>query len=103
MIDKLPFPSAALRPLDSSPANRTGQASQDPDRDEFAAVLADFASQAITTMRHGEDAAVAGIKGAAPIQEVVDKVMAAEHALQSAMAIRERVVAAYLDISRMTI
>lgn len=54
-------------------------------------------------MRQGEQAAVAGISGAAPIQEVVDKVMAAEQALQSTLAVREKVVAAWLEISRMSV
>lgn len=74
-----------------------------PPGEEFSSLLAGFAKQSIETMRQGEQAAVAGISGAAPIQEVVDKVMAAEQALQSTLAVREKVVSAWLEISRMTI
>jgi flagellar hook-basal body complex protein FliE len=70
---------------------------------DFASLLAGFAKDSIGTMRQGEQAAVSGINGTAPIQEVVDKVMAAEQALQSALAVREKVVAAWLEVSRMTI
>jgi flagellar hook-basal body complex protein FliE len=74
-----------------------------PPGEDFASMLAGFATRSIETMRQGEQAAVAGINGAAPIQEVVDKVMAAEQALQSSLAVREKVVSAWLEISRMTI
>lgn len=71
--------------------------------EDFASLLAGFAKSSVETMRQGEQAAVAGINGTAPIQEVVDKVMAAEQALQSALAVREKVVSAWLEVSRMTI
>ena len=37
------------------------------------------------------------------MQQVVEAVMAAEQTLQSAIAIRDKVVSAYLEISRMAI
>jgi flagellar hook-basal body complex protein FliE len=37
------------------------------------------------------------------VQQVVEAVMAAEQALQSAIAVRDKVVSAYLEISRMQI
>jgi len=77
-------------------------ATEEVDRD-FSSVLAGFAAQSIATMRQGEQAALGGITGTIPIQEVVDKVLAAEHALQSTLAVREKVVSAWLEINRMTI
>jgi flagellar hook-basal body complex protein FliE len=37
------------------------------------------------------------------VQQVVEAVMAAEQTLQSSIAIRDKVVAAYLEVSRMQI
>jgi flagellar hook-basal body complex protein FliE len=70
---------------------------------DFASILSSFANHTIDTIRSGETAAAAGLTGSMPVQEVVDKVMAAEQALQSAIAVRDKIVAAYLEISRMPI
>ncbi|NKB96525.1 flagellar hook-basal body complex protein FliE [Ochrobactrum intermedium] len=44
-----------------------------------------------------------GIKGDAPVRDVVSSVMEAEQSLQTAIAIRDKIVQAYLEISRMPI
>jgi flagellar hook-basal body complex protein FliE len=59
--------------------------------------------EAISTLKQGEETAVAGIKGQATTQQVVEAVMASEQTLQASIAIRDKVVAAYLEISRMSI
>ena len=41
------------------------------------------------------------MQGKASVQQVVEAVMSAEQTLQSAIAIRDKVVAAYLELSRM--
>ncbi len=46
---------------------------------------------------------MAGIQGTATVQQVVEAVMSAEQTLQGAVAIRDKVVAAYLELSRMQI
>jgi len=43
----------------------------------------------------------AGIKGTATTREVVDAVMQAQQTLQTAIAIRDKVVSAFLDVTRM--
>jgi flagellar hook-basal body complex protein FliE len=78
----------------------TGRGSGDGD---FLSVLSEFAGQTVAKVREGEAAAAAGITGQRPIQEVVDKVVAAEQALQTGMAIREKAVSAWLEISRISI
>jgi len=70
---------------------------------DFATLLSRFASQTIDTIHQGEAAAIDGLSGRAPVQDVVDKVMAAEQALQTGIALRDKIVSAYLEISRMTI
>jgi flagellar hook-basal body complex protein FliE len=69
----------------------------------FGDVLAQVATKATETLRAGEAAAISGIQGKASVQQVVEAVMAAEQTLQTAIAIRDKVVAAYLEISRMAI
>ena len=52
---------------------------------------------------NAETMSMAGIQGKASVQQVVEAVMSAEQTLQGAVAIRDKVVAAYLEISRMQI
>jgi flagellar hook-basal body complex protein FliE len=59
----------------------------------------DFAA----TLQEGERAAVAGMTGAMPMQEAVGKILEAERSLQAAIAIRDKIVASYLEITRMQI
>jgi flagellar hook-basal body complex protein FliE len=70
---------------------------------DFSQVLANVATDAIGTMRAGEATAITGIEGKASIQSVVAAVMAAEQTLQAAVSIRDKVVSAYQEISRMAI
>ncbi|MBL8847771.1 MAG: flagellar hook-basal body complex protein FliE [Hyphomicrobium zavarzinii] len=70
---------------------------------DFGTLLGQMTLDAITTLKSGEQTAVAGVRGQATTQQVVEAVMAAEQTLQAGIAIRDKVVAAYLEISRMTI
>lgn len=69
----------------------------------FAALLKQFAGDAANTVRQGEAAALAGISGDLPLQTVVERVMAAERTLQAALAVRDKAVSSYLEVSRMQI
>ena len=70
---------------------------------DFAALLDGLAASAGTTLRAGEAAAIAGIQGQLPVQQVVAAALEAERTLQAAVAIRDKLVGAYLEISRMQI
>jgi flagellar hook-basal body complex protein FliE len=67
----------------------------------------DAVARAITSvserLRQAETVSVAAMKGEVSLQKVVEEVMAAEQSLQTAIAVRDKVVAAYLEISRMQI
>ncbi len=63
----------------------------------------DFASQMIDVVKQAETAAVGGMQGQVPMQDVVMKVMEAERMFSTAMAVRDKAVGAYLEISRMQI
>jgi flagellar hook-basal body complex protein FliE len=70
---------------------------------DFSQVLSSLASNAVTTVRTGEAASIAGMQGKAPVQDVVSAVMEAESTLQAAIAVRDKAVAAYMELSRMAI
>jgi flagellar hook-basal body complex protein FliE len=70
---------------------------------DFGDVMAQLASGLRTSLRTGEATAISGIQGKASTQQVVEAVMSAEQSLQTAIAVRDKVVAAYLELSRMPI
>lgn len=70
---------------------------------DFGDVMAQLATGLRTSLRTGEAAAISGIQGKASTQQVVEAVMDAEQSLQTAIAVRDKVVAAYLELSRMPI
>ncbi len=65
----------------------------------FRAVAADFAE----TLRAGEETVKAGLVGRADPQAVVEAMAATELAVQTAVAVRDRVVEAYQEILRMPV
>lgn len=69
----------------------------------FGAVLQQFAAQTVDSLKQGEAAAIGGIEGKVSLQKVVSSVMQAERDLQTAIALRDKAVAAYQEISRMAI
>jgi len=85
-------PAAAPKPS----AGATPQA-------DFGDTLASMAADAISTIKAGETTATAGMKGQASLQQVVQAVMMAEQTLQTVVAVRDKVVGAYQEISRMQI
>ena len=70
---------------------------------DFASVMKDVAGDAINTMKSAEQMPIQGVNGNASTQAVVDAVMNAERTLTTAVAIRDKVVAAYQELSRMAI
>lgn len=70
---------------------------------DFSTMLARMSSTAVDSVKAGEAAAISGIQGRVSVQQVVEAVMSAEQTLQTAIAVRDKVVAAYQEISRMAI
>jgi flagellar hook-basal body complex protein FliE len=75
----------------------------EPLSSDFGAVLGQMAMDAIGVLKTGEAMSISGVRGGATTQQVVEAVMAAEQTLQTSVAIRDKVVSAYLEISRMSI
>jgi flagellar hook-basal body complex protein FliE len=69
----------------------------------FADMLQQVGSDAVAAGRKADAASVAAIDGTADIAEVVTAVANAELALQTVVAVRDQVVAAYQEIMRMPI
>ncbi len=70
---------------------------------DFSQVMSQVTSDAVQSLKSGEDAAVAGLQGKANVRQVVDSVMSAERTLQTTLAVRDKAVAAYQQISQMAI
>ncbi|MFZ0694263.1 MAG: flagellar hook-basal body complex protein FliE [Alphaproteobacteria bacterium] len=73
---------------------------QDPAGD-FLGLVKQAAETAIETGQKGEAASMAAVAGKADITQVVTAVDNAEITLQTAIAIRDKVISAYQDITRM--
>jgi flagellar hook-basal body complex protein FliE len=69
----------------------------------FEQTLADALETAVGTMRAGEAASAQGATGQGDLVGVVNAVTAAELTLETVVAIRDRVIAAYQDIMKMPI
>ncbi len=88
-------------------ASTSGQSPLDPRSKDpaksFGDILGQAVSDAIAAGRHGETMSARAIAGKADIGEVVSAVTNAELTLQTAVAIRDRVIRAYQDIISMPI
>jgi flagellar hook-basal body complex protein FliE len=73
---------------------------KDPGGD-FLDLVKQAAESAVETGRAGEAASIKAVTGNAEVSDVVTAVANAEITLQTAMAIRDKVISAYQDITRM--
>ena len=80
----------------TTPANVSGAGS-------FSDFLSGAVKDSIGTIRQGEQAATAQVQGKANLVDVVNQVNAAEIALDTVVAVRDKVVQAYQSILNMPI
>ncbi|MDG4901766.1 MULTISPECIES: flagellar hook-basal body complex protein FliE [unclassified Mesorhizobium] len=69
----------------------------------FAEALSQAATKTVNTLQNAEQMSIQALKGDADTRQVADAVLSAQQALQTTIAIRDKVVSAYLEISRMSI
>jgi flagellar hook-basal body complex protein FliE len=69
----------------------------------FATLLSRAAGDVVDRLQTAEQVSVTAMQGKADVREVVDAVMSAEQSLQAAIAVRDKIVTAYLEVSRMAI
>lgn len=70
---------------------------------DFGSVLSQVSNDAIEKLQNGEATAISGLQGKASVQQVVESVLDAQSAVQTAVAVRDKVVSAYQEITRMAI
>ena len=106
MIAAIPLISSALSML--TPADGASAASQAAKTvsgagEDFSTVLSKTASDAFHSVKAAEQVSADGLKGSADVQSVVQAVMTAQENLQTALAVRDKAVAAFTEISHMAI
>jgi flagellar hook-basal body complex protein FliE len=69
----------------------------------FGQVLEQVSFEAVQSLRGAEATSIAALQGQVSTLEVVEAIKSAEQALQTATAVRDKIVQAYQDVSRMTI
>ena len=69
----------------------------------FAEALSRAAGRTVDTLETAEKMSIQALTGGADTRQVVDAVMDAQQALQTTIAIRDKIVSAWLDVSRMQI
>ena len=97
---------AAIAPLGSAPDTpllAPAAPTSAPARSRMTEALGELAASAAETLRAGESAAAGAMTGEVSAREAVDRVMEAERTLRAAVAVRDKLVSGWLDISRMQI
>lgn len=94
--------SKVLQAIQGAPA-QPNAADKLPAAEGFEKILNGLGANAFDALRSGESTAIAAIEGKATTQQAVMATMEAEKSLQAALAIRDKIVSAFLEISRMQI
>ncbi|MCM2291401.1 flagellar hook-basal body complex protein FliE [Allorhizobium sp. BGMRC 0089] len=89
------FSTQGVTTQNSTPGTATGAS--------FGEVMGSMMTDAMDSLKTAETNSIGGMLGKVSTREVVDSVMAADRTLQTAMAFRDKLVSAYLDITKMQI
>ena len=94
-----------LAPVQAAAAYRATQAASDgaAEGGDFGATMARAVEGAVQLGRSADAASTQALLGQGSVSDVVLAVSRAELALQTAVAVRDRVVSAYQDVMRMPI
>jgi flagellar hook-basal body complex protein FliE len=104
MIDGISALTASKSSIASLGATGAAGSSADASAStSFSQVLSQVSGDAIGTLKSAEAASIEGLQGAAPVHKVVEAIMSAQRSLQSVLALRDKAVTAYQEISRMAI
>ncbi len=69
----------------------------------FASMVSEKIGATVDQMKQTEQMSIDALSGKGDMRAVVDSVMSAEQSLQAAVAIRDKIVTAFLEVSRMAI
>lgn len=86
----------------STPITAPGRAAE-PEGAGFGAMLSDLGSSTVSALQRAEQASLSALQGKGDTREVVETIMQAERSLTTAMAVRDKLVAAFQEITRMSI
>jgi flagellar hook-basal body complex protein FliE len=109
MIDALSALGARLSPagVDSvgraAALPRSQPAAGAEEGPSFGQILEQVSREAVGSIRGAEAASISALQGGATTLDVVEAIKSAEMALQTATAVRDKVVQAYQEVSRMAI
>lgn len=95
--------TAAYNSIAKSSASTPGMAARDGANPDFASMVKDAAKQSIDTLKAGEAASMLGVAGKLDLTQVVTAVNNAQLTLQTAVAVRDRIVQSYQQIMQMPI
>lgn len=99
MIDRITsaLPSTSVHGINGRSVEPSG------DADNFFSTMLGALSEARSSIEVAEATSIAGLRGEATTQQVVETTLAAQRSLAEVTAIRNKIVEAYLDVSRMQI
>jgi flagellar hook-basal body complex protein FliE len=70
---------------------------------DFSSMLESMITDTASAVKTAESTSLNAVHGKASIQQVAEAVLAAEMTMQGAIAVRDKITAAYLELSRMAI
>lgn len=103
MIDPVSATAAPIVGQTGVTALSKPPASNAPIGMSFAEMLGSQAQSVAGSLHSSEVIAAEGINGETGLRQVADAVMEAERSMQAAVVVRDKIVAAWLDVSRMAI
>ena len=103
MIDPVSMSRVPMTVASNSIPTKAAPAVKEATGSDFASTMTSMALDMAQSLERAEASAIAGVNGKMPVQKVVENVLHAEQSLQTVIAVRDKVVAAYLELSRMQI
>lgn len=94
--------TAAYNSIASS-SKTPGMAARDGTAPDFSTMVQDAAKQSVNALKEGEAASMLGVAGKLDLTQVVTAVNNAQLTLQTAVAVRDRIVQSYQMIMQMPI
>lgn len=93
--------AATYNSIAKSAATTPGMAARDGAGPDFASMVQDAAKQSVDALKQGEAASMLGVAGKLDLTQVVTAVNNAQLTLQTAVAVRDRIVQSYQQIMQM--
>ena len=96
-------PAAGTQAAASAQALQSVQPTATAGGGDLSSLLSQLSSDTVGKLNKSEQMSVAGISGKATTQSVVEAVVSAQEALQTALAVRDEAVSSFQEVTRMAI